>query len=108
MRIYQALPHNQKERFFQIAILIIIVFGIILRASKYLPAWSMRGDELAVTLNLINRSPIELATKPLDYEQAAPFGFLLLTKALMIIFGKSEYVLRLVSFIAGCVSLVLM
>jgi len=97
-----------KDRFFQFAILVIIVFGIILRASKYLPAWSMRGDELAITLNLINRSAVELATKPLDYEQAAPFGFLLLTKALMTIFGRSEYILRLSAFISGCVSLILM
>src|ERR1041384_1985628 len=93
---------SYKDRLFQIAVIIIILFGIILRASKYLPAWSMRGDELAVTLNLINRSATELATKPLDYEQAAPFGFLLLTKVLMTIFGKSAYVLRLTSFIAGC------
>lgn len=97
-----------KERSFQIAIFVIIVFGIILRASKYLPAFSMRGDELAVTLNLIQRSAIDLVVKPLDYEQAAPFGFILLIKALIAIFGQSEYVLRLVAFAAGCISLLLM
>src|ERR1051325_3988322 len=99
---------SRKDRLFQIAVILLIGFGIVLRASKYLPAWSMRGDELAVTLNLINRSPLELATKPLDYEQAAPFGFLLTVKALITILGKSEYVLRLISFIAGCISLILM
>ena len=97
-----------KERFFQIAVIAIIVFGIILRASKYLPAFSMRGDELAVTLNLINRSVIDLITKPLDYEQAAPFGFVLLVKVLITVFGQSEYVLRLTAFVAGCISLILM
>ncbi len=97
-----------KERFFQIAILVIILFGIGLRASKYLPDFSMRGDELAVTLNLLHRSAIDLITKPLDYEQAAPFGFILLIKALLTIFGQSEYVLRLVAFAAGCISLFLM
>jgi hypothetical protein len=93
---------------FQIAMLAIIAFGIILRASKYLPAFSMRGDELAVTLNLINRSAIDLLTRPLDYEQAAPFGFVLLIKTLIAFFGQSEYVLRLVAFVSGCVSLILM
>jgi len=99
-------PSN-KDRLFQIAIIAIIVFGIILRASKYLPAFSMRGDELAVTQNLIDRSVIDLMTKPLDYEQAAPFGFVLLTKALIAIFGQSEYILRLIAFAAGCISLIL-
>ncbi|MGZ9235761.1 MAG: hypothetical protein ACXW4E_09570, partial [Anaerolineales bacterium] len=99
-------PH--KDRLFQIAIIVIIGFGLILRASKYLPAFSMRGDELAVTLNLINRSAIDLITQPLDYEQAAPFGFVLLVKTLMTLFGQSEYVLRLTAFVAGCVSLILL
>lgn len=46
----------------------------------------MRGDELVVTLNLINRSALELITKPLDSEQAAPIGFLLLEKLLLTLF----------------------
>src|SRR5512138_158795 len=100
--------HVSREKIFQIAIVGIIAFGVVLRASKYLPAWSMRGDELAVTLNLINRSPLELITKPLDYEQAAPVGFILAVKDLITIFGQSEYVLRFPAFAASCVSLLLM
>ena len=100
--------NNQKELLFRILIIAIIAVGIILRASKYLPGWSMRGDELAVTLNLLNRSAFALATRPLDYEQAAPFGFLLAVKALMVLLGQSEYVLRLVAFVSGCLSLILM
>lgn len=99
--------HNYKLTFFQLAMVTIIAFGMILRASKYLPAFSMRGDELAVTLNLINRSATDLMTKPLDHEQAAPFGFVLLVKTLISLFGQSEYVLRLVAFVAGGVSLIL-
>ena len=82
--------------------------GIMLRASKYLPGWSMRGDELSVTTNLINRSALELASKPLDFEQAAPIGFLLLEKLLITIFGGADYVLRLPAFLAGCISIALM
>lgn len=100
--------HIYKAKVFQIVMITIIAFGILLRASKYLPAFSMRGDELAVTLNLVNRSTIDLITKPLDYEQAAPFGFVLLIKTLITLFGQSEYVLRLTAFAAGCVSLVLL
>jgi len=108
MQTLKTSQHSQKDRLFPIAVIALIAFGIILRAAKYLPAFSMRGDELAVTLNLLNRSAIDLMTKPLDYQQAAPFGFVLLTKALMGIFGQSEYVLRLASFVASCVSLLLM
>jgi len=99
---------SYKDRLFQITVVAIIAFGVILRAAKYVPAFSMRGDELAVTLNILNRSPIDLMTRPLDHEQAAPFGFILLIKALLEIFGQSEYVLRLVAFAAGCISLILM
>ncbi len=108
MQAFCTSLYNQKGRLFQTIIIIIVAFGVVLRASKYLPAFSMRGDELAVTLNLIHRSPIDLMTKALDYEQAAPVGFVLLIKILMTALGQSEYVLRLVAFVAGCVSLILM
>jgi hypothetical protein len=108
MQPSQTLPRNHADRPFQIAVIVIIVFGLLLRASKYIPAFSMRGDELAVTLNLVNRSALDLMTKPLDYEQAAPFAFVLLIKSLVAVFGPSEYVLRLVAFVAGCASLLVM
>jgi hypothetical protein len=108
MQPSDTLQNNSANRLFQIAIVVIIAFGFCLRASKYLPAFSMRGDELAVTLNLIDRSAIDLMTRPLDYEQAAPFAFVLLIKALITLFGPSEYVLRLVAFVAGCASLAVM
>ena len=104
----QTVQPGDKDKVFQIAIIAIIAVGLILRASKYLPAFSMRGDELAVTLNLANRSAMDLITKPLNYEQAAPFGFVLLVKTLISFFGPSEYVLRLVAFVAGCVALIMM
>ena len=97
-----------RNRWFQILVIGIIGLGILLRASKYLPAWSMRGDELSLTSNLMNRSPLELISKPLDFEQAAPFGFLLIEKFLLTVLGRSEYVLRLVPFLAGCASLFLL
>jgi hypothetical protein len=99
---------HRLELLYRIIIFAAILAGIVLRASKYLPAWSLRGDELAVTLNLVNRSAIDLLTKPLDLNQAAPMGFLLVVKGLITVFGSSEYILRLVGFLSGCASLVLM
>ena len=46
-------------------------------------------------------------TSPLDYNQGAPIGFLLLVKASTELFGRSEYALRLVPFIFGIVSVLL-
>jgi hypothetical protein len=108
MQVSRTLLNDHKGRLFHAVIVFIIAFGVVLRACKYLPAFSMRGDELAVTLNLLHRSASELLTKPLDYEQAAPFGFVLLLKGLITILGQSEYVLRLTALLAGCISLVLM
>jgi hypothetical protein len=102
------LQAHTYDRFFNTVIIVIIGAGIVLRASKYLSNWSLRGDELAVLLNLVNRSIFGLLLKPLDYEQAAPPVFLLITKTLMILLGESEYVLRAISFLAGCASLFLL
>jgi hypothetical protein len=99
---------QNKDWLFSALIVAIIGMGLILRTAKYLPGWSMRGDELAVALNLINRSAIELITRPLDGDQAAPMGFLLVEKLLIALFGKSEYILRLPAFVAGCASLILL
>jgi hypothetical protein len=99
---------QNKDWLFSALIVAIIGMGLILRTAKYLPAWSMRGDELAVALNLINRSAIDLITRPLDGDQAAPIGFLLVEKLLLVLFGKSEYILRLPAFVAGCASLILL
>ena len=99
---------STHNRLFQAGVYLLIGMGIVLRAAKYLPGWSMRGDELAVTLNLINRSVIGLISKPLDFDQAAPMGFLALEKILLTLFGRSEYVLRFIPFLAGIASLFLM
>lgn len=105
--MFERLKIKQDDRLFPFAVFLLLTAGILLRASKYLHAWSLRGDELAVTLNLANRTTFDLMTRPLDYEQAAPFGFLLITKALVSLFGQSEYTLRLTAFAAGCISLLL-
>lgn len=99
---------DQTNVFFYILVISIIMVGVILRASKYLPAWSMRGDELAVTENLIKKSWGELMTKPLDSNQAAPVGFLLLEKLLVSAFGPLDYILRLPAMLAGCIALILL
>ena len=78
--------------------------GIVVRVVQYLSNRSLWGDEVNLALNIIDRSYLEL-TQTLDYNQAAPLGFLWLEKLATQIFGNSEYALRLLPFIASIASL---
>jgi len=71
-----------------------IVFGILVRLRQYLFDRSLWLDESFLALNIIHRSAAGLL-KPLDYNQAAPLGFLLLQKAAARYLGSGELVLRL-------------
>ena len=87
-------------------ILAMVLFGIILRVSQYAANRSLWLDEAMVALNIIGRS-FERLLQPLDYNQAAPPGFLLVEKALAAMLGASEYALRLLPLLLGIAALVL-
>ncbi len=78
--------------------------GALLRLHQYLFNRSLYLDEAALALNVLHRSPGALFT-PLAYDQAAPAGFLLLQKAMVTMFGDSEYALRLLPLLAGLLAL---
>ena len=99
------LPSERPNRIFQTAVFAVIAAGVVLRTAKYLPGWSLWADEISVVLNLMNRSLLSLMTQPMDYEQAAPIGFLAVEKLLMNLFGRSEYIFQLVPYLAGTASL---
>lgn len=86
--------------------LLFVLFGILTRLIQYLSNRSLWGDEASVALNIVNRSYVELLA-PLDYNQAAPPGFLWLEKTSIQLFGDSEYSLRLFPLVASIVSLIL-
>ncbi len=85
---------------------LIIIFGITVRLVQYLSNRSLWADEAVLALNIVNRSYSELG-QPLDYDQAAPIGFLWLEKLAIEIFGNNEYALRLFPCIAGIISIFL-
>ncbi|NEO72753.1 glycosyltransferase family 39 protein [Moorena sp. SIO3H5] len=80
------------------------LFGLLIRLIQYLNNRSLWGDEAALALNIVNRSYGELLA-PLDYNQAAPTGFLWLEKLFSKLFGDSEYALRLFPFVSSIVSI---
>jgi hypothetical protein len=59
-----------------------------------------------LALNIVNRTFSELL-QPLDYNQGAPIGFLIVEKLAIQTFGNNEYALRLFPLVSGIVSLFL-
>jgi hypothetical protein len=86
--------------------LIIISFGILVRIVQYLFNRSLWNDEAALALNIVNRSYLELL-QPLDYNQGAPIGFLMVEKLAVQLLGNNEYALRLFPLISSIASLFL-
>lgn len=82
-----------------------VVFGIVCRLSQYAAHTSLWHDEAFVALNVLQKSYAGLLG-PLDWQEAAPPGFLALEKLVVEWLGRSEYALRLVPLLAGLAGLV--
>jgi hypothetical protein len=82
----------------------IVAIGVLLRLIRYFANRSLWLDESFLAESLLTYSFRQLATEPLANWQAAPLGFLWLEKLAVILFGASEYALRLVPLIAGIIS----
>lgn len=84
----------------------VIIFGIIVRFIQYLSNRALWIDEISLSINIVERSYIELIA-PLWHFQNAPIGFLFLEKFAIETFGNNEYALRLFPFIFGVLALIL-
>jgi hypothetical protein len=84
-----------------------IFVGVVLLLSQYLSNPSLWVDELAVTHNVLERSYLELLTRPLSYDQVAPPLFLIIEKGAVALFGSREFVLRGYPVLMGAIALVL-
>jgi len=85
---------------------VVVTLGILLRLRQYFANRSFWVDEASLALNIINRSFGGL-TRPLDYEQGAPIGFLFIEKILVLLLGNSEFILRLFPLVSGLLSVYL-
>src|SRR5512134_330155 len=86
------------------AVAALLLVGMVLRLRQYLTSRSLWVDEAMLALNVVNRSLAGLV-QPLDYDQGAPLGFLLVEKLVQLLLGKHELVLRLFPLLAGLLSL---
>jgi len=84
----------------------LIALGAALRVRQYAANRSLWLDEAMLALNFVHRSLPGLL-RPLESDQAAPLGFLVVEKLLESIANR-DYVLRLFPLVAGCVSLYLL
>ena len=98
---------SDRRRLELTAVLAILAFGAVLRTIQFGAMGSMWLDELAIALNVTERSMGELLLRSLDHVQVAPPGFLALEKAGVWLLGPGEAGLRLFPWLAGIGALVL-
>ncbi len=100
-RLYTALP-PQRQAILWLALF--FTLGMVLRWMQFWPARSLWHDEAALAVNIVHRSFAGLL-EPLDFNQGAPPGFLMVQKTLAVQFGPSVRVLRMVPFLCGVLAL---
>jgi hypothetical protein len=88
------------------AVAVLLLVGAVLRLRQYLTGRSLWADEAMLALNIVNRN-FGGMFQPLDYDQGAPIGFLLVEKVFNSILGKNELALRLLPLLVGLISLLL-
>jgi hypothetical protein len=99
------LTPQSEERLWLRLVLLAMGFGIACRLTQYLIASSLWYDESFVALNFLQKSFRNLLG-PLDWDEAAPPGFLIAEKIIAAALGRSELTLRLLPMIASLAALV--
>lgn len=86
------------------AVAAVLLVGVGLRAAALGGGRNLWIDESMLAINLVERDAAGLL-KPLDWNQGAPVGFLLASKAAISQLGTSEWALRLLPFVASLLGL---
>jgi len=81
----------------------LVALGILLRLRQYLTGRSLWLDEAMLASSVVDRGFAGLF-QPLEYGQGSPAGFLLVEKIFHLLFGRSEYSLRLFPLLVGIAS----
>lgn len=98
-------PLQNPETILIILFQLIIIIGIFLTIYQFIFNRSLWLDEASLALNIIRRNFHEL-TMPLEYRQIAPIGFLFIEKIAVLIFGKTDLVLRIFPLICFLASII--
>lgn len=79
----------------------LVLLGVALRLWAYVANTSLWLDEILLSRNILELPLRTLLTQPLQLDQVAPRGFLLVEKLAVLAFGNSEAALRLFPFLCG-------
>ena len=100
------LPPSLGERRWPLILSVaLLAVGVALRFYFYADRRSLWLDEVWLALNIVNRSLLGL-TRPLDFGQSAPVGFLWVERAAVVVGGVNELALRAFPLLTGCLLLV--
>jgi hypothetical protein len=83
------------------------IIGGLLRLWQYFKGASLWSDEIALARNILERPLWNLLSSPLDYGQAAPWGFLLIEKTFVGILGPHDHALKLFPLISSLFAIAL-
>jgi hypothetical protein len=98
---------QRPESAFRALTLAALAGGLLVRIMQYADNGSLWLDEIAIARNVIERPAFDLLTRPLDYQQSAPKGFLAAERLATTLAGNGDHVLRLWPFIASLAALIL-
>lgn len=84
-----------------------LIAGFAIRLYHFFYNRSLWMDEVYLSSSLLKANYFDLATKPLDYQQKAPIGFLWLVRFMVETFGNTELSLRIIPLMSGIVSMFL-
>lgn len=85
----------------------LVAVGLLLRLRQYLFNRSLWLDEAYLAASFVDKDLHQLLLEPLSNNQAAPLAFLLLTRLNTLVFGLSDWSLRLLPLICGLATLYL-
>ncbi|WP_231490800.1 glycosyltransferase family 39 protein [Pedobacter sp. Leaf170] len=86
-------------------IVLVVFLGTSLRLFHYIADRSLWLDEDYLVSSLLRFDYKQLIGKPLDYQQKAPIGFLLVVKFFLKLLGNSQYSLRILPLLTGILSI---
>ena len=84
-----------------------VVLGVALRVWNFVAVSSLWLDEILLSRNILGRGVWQLLTEPLQLDQVAPPGFLLVEKLTVLALGGHELSLRLFPFFCSIAGLFL-
>jgi hypothetical protein len=85
----------------------LVILGVALRVWAYAANTALWLDEILLSRNILRLPLRDLLTQPLQLDQVAPRGFLLMEKLSVLAFGGSELALRLLPFLCAIAGLFL-